>query len=200
VPRRLRTAWPPPFQQRAAALAARLSGLDRRRALQADRVRRLATTAAAIAARLQTFARDRIYPGLVFERERELWVEFIEGRRAERIDDALIDALAGLLCVLMKRAPRRVPLRDAPWLANAEADLAFLARVGVLPESDAQRLAANRARARARELWVGYDCTDAILKKLRLGRDGRAARGRRREPRWRRAAPAPARPKRRSAG
>jgi hypothetical protein len=120
--------------------------------------------AAATAARLQTFARDRIYPSLVFERERELWVEYIEGRRVERVDDALIDGLAGLLCVLMKRAPRRVPLCDAPWLANAEADLAFLARVGVLPASDAQRLAAIARERAPAEVWIGYDCTDAIVK------------------------------------
>src|SRR5688572_33378582 len=76
--------------------------------------------AAAVAARLSTFATERIYPGLVLERERELWVEFIEGDRVQSVDDALIDALAGLLCVLMKRAPRSLPLRETPWLANLE--------------------------------------------------------------------------------
>jgi hypothetical protein len=103
--------------------------------------------AAAVAARLQTFASERIYPGVVLERERELWVEFIEGERVQRADDALIDALAALLCVLMKRSPRRVALR-----------------VGVLADAEAQRLGAiARDRAPA-EVWVGYDCTDAILK------------------------------------
>ena len=91
-------------------------------------------------------------------------MEFIDGRRVERVDDALIDALAGLFCVLMRRAPRRVPLCDTPWLANLELDLAFLARVGVLGAAQAQRLGAVARERAPAEVWVGYDCIDAILK------------------------------------
>jgi hypothetical protein len=120
--------------------------------------------AATVAARLSTFASERIYPGLVLERENELWVEYVEGERVRQADDALIDALARLLCVLMKRAPRRVALRETPWLANLETDLAFLARVGVLGDAESQRLAAIARERAPAEVWVGYDCTDAILK------------------------------------
>jgi hypothetical protein len=128
--------------------------------------------AAAVAARLQTFAGERIYPGLVLERERELWVEFIEGERVQGADDALIDALAALLCVLMKRAPRRVPLRETPWLANLDLDLAFLARVGVLADERAQRIAAIARERAPAEVWIGYDCSDAILKNFVWTREG----------------------------
>lgn len=120
--------------------------------------------AAAVAARLQTFASERIYPGLLLERERDLWVEYVEGAPVRRADDALINALAALLCVLMKRAPRLVPLRETPWLANLELDLAFLARVGVLAEVDSRRLCAVARERAPAAVWVGYDCTDAILK------------------------------------
>ncbi len=128
--------------------------------------------AAAVAARLQTFASERIYPGLVFERERELWVEFIEGEQVQRADDAFLDALAALLCVVMKRAPRRVPLRETPWLSSIEVDLAFLARVGVLPEPDALRLAAIARERAPTEVWVGYDDIDTILKNFVWERGG----------------------------
>ena len=120
--------------------------------------------AATVAARLQTFASERIYPGLLLERERELWVEYVDGAPVRRVDDALIDSLAVLLCVLMKRAPRRVPLRETPWLANLELDLAFLARVGVLADAAAHRLAAVARERAPAAVWVGYDCSDAILK------------------------------------
>jgi len=120
--------------------------------------------AAAVAARLQTFASERIYPGLLLERERELWVEYIEGETVRRVDDTLIASLAKLLCVLMKRAPRRVPLRETPWLANLELDLAFLARAGVLADAAGQRLAAIARERAPATVWLGYDCTDAILK------------------------------------
>jgi hypothetical protein len=128
--------------------------------------------AATIAERLTAFASDRIYPALVFERERELWVEFIEGERVERVDDALIEALAGLLAVLLKRAPRRVPLRETAYLANTEVDLAFLARVGVLGEREAEQLAAFARERAPAQIWLGYDCTDAILKNFVWARGG----------------------------
>lgn len=128
--------------------------------------------AAAIAQRLQTFASDAVYPGLLLERERELWVEYIEGERVERVDDALLADLARLLGVLMKRDPRRVPLRETPWLANLELDLAFLAGVGVLDAAVSHRLAAGARERAPRHVWVGYDCSDAILKNFVWQRGG----------------------------
>jgi hypothetical protein len=136
-----------------------LGGIDCKRVVFAD-----SHHAAQAAARLQVFAADRIYPGLLLERERELWVEYVDGERVTAVDGALIGDLAALLGVLMKRAPHRVPLAETPWLANLELDLAFLAGVGVLESGVAARLA-DRARELApREVWVGYDCSDAILK------------------------------------
>ena len=120
--------------------------------------------AATIAGRLQAFARDAIYPGLILERERELWVEYVEGERARRVDDALLDAMAALLATLMKRAPRRLPLRETPFLPDLERDLAFLARAGVLDEGVSRRLAARGRELAPAFVWVGHDCTDAILK------------------------------------
>lgn len=120
--------------------------------------------AAAVAARLQVFAGEGLYPGLLLERERELWVEYVEGQPVTRVDDALIDALAGLTAALMKRAPRRVPLAETPWLANLDLDLAFLTQVGVVTTADATRLAAVARERAPAAVWTGYDCTDAILK------------------------------------
>jgi len=128
--------------------------------------------AAQAAARLQRFAADRIYPGLLLERERELWVEYVDGARVEQVDDALIEQLARLLGVLMKRAPRRVPLRETPWLVNLELDLAFLAGVGVLDTGVDRRLADWAREHAPREVWVGYDCSDAILKNFVWERGG----------------------------
>lgn len=120
--------------------------------------------AALAAARLEVFAADGIYPRPILERERELWVEYVEGRRVARADDALRRELAQLLAVLWRRAPRRVPLADTAWLAKIEIDLGVLRGAGVLDRARAERLVA-RARACAPDaVWMGYDCTDAILK------------------------------------
>jgi len=171
-PRRLRTAAlqrlsnRPPRSQRVYLVE--VGGARCKRIVFAD-----SHHAAATARRLQAFAQEAVYPELILERERELWVEYVDGTGVAVVDDALLDAMAALLCVLMKRAPRRVPLRDTPWLANLERDLAFLARAGVLEEVAARRLA-GRARERAPDhVWVGYDCSDAILKNFVWTPDGR---------------------------
>jgi hypothetical protein len=125
------------------------------------------------AARLQAFAHEAIYPGVILERERELWVEYVEGDRVQRVDGTLIEAMAKLLSVLMKRAPRRVPLRETPWLTDLERDLGFLARAGVLDAGASARLV-EKARASApASVWVGHDCTDAILKNFVWTPEGR---------------------------
>lgn len=120
--------------------------------------------AAAVAARLRTFGADRIYPSLILERERELWVEYVEGERPRESGPEVVDAIADLLAVLMKRDPRLLPAASTPFLNDLRVDLRFLADVGVLSLERASELDA-RAQALAPDaVWVGYDCTDAILK------------------------------------
>ena len=171
LPRRLRTALGPlaglrvPRSQRVYRVT--LGDLRCKRVVFAD-----SHHAASVAARLQVFAHEAVYPRLLLERERELWVEYIEGERVQRVDDALLAELARLLGVLMKRAPRRVPLRETAWLANLEVDLEFLAGVGLLERGAAQRLAATARERAPSHVWVGYDCSDAILKNFVWQRGG----------------------------
>jgi hypothetical protein len=129
--------------------------------------------AASVASRLQVFAADAIYPGLILERERELWVEYIPGDRVREVDDRLVGAIAGLLATLAKRAPRLVPLRETPWLPDLERDLRFLAEVGVLDRETSVRLTGRAHEVAPRQVWVGHDCTDAILKNFVWTPEGR---------------------------
>ncbi len=171
-PRRLRAAAlarfsnRPPRTQRVSLVT--VGGAHCKRIVFAD-----SHHAANVAARLQRFAHEGIYPGLILERERELWVEFIEGDRVRDVDDALVTAMARLLATLAKRAPRQVPLRETPWLLDLERDLSFLARVGVLDEEKSHRLAGRAREIAPRMVWVGHDCSDAILKNFVWTPEGR---------------------------
>lgn len=129
--------------------------------------------AAAIAARLRLFGADGIYPSLVLERERELWVEYVEGETLRSSGPEVAEAVADLLAVLMKRAPRLVPLRQTPFLNDLRVDLRFLRDVGVLDRRVAVELAARAEAAAPEAVWVGYDCTDAILKNFVRTPEGR---------------------------
>jgi hypothetical protein len=125
------------------------------------------------AANLSAFAADRIYPQLIFVKERELWVEYLEGRAIDSVDAQLVTRVAGLLACLNRRAPRRVPTPETPFLAALLRDLGFLADVGVLDAASARALGSRAEQLAPAELWVGYDCTDAILKNFILDPNGR---------------------------
>lgn len=120
--------------------------------------------AAAVASRLRLFGPDGIYPSLILERERELWVEYVEGETLRAPGPEVADAVADLLAVLLKRDPRLVPTRQAPFLNDLRVDLRFLGEVGVLDAAVASELEARAEAAAPEAVWVGYDCTDAILK------------------------------------
>lgn len=120
--------------------------------------------AAQVAARLREFGPAGIYPSLIFEREREVWVEFVEGTRPAADATDVVDGVADLLAVLMRRAPTRQPLAETPFLHDLCVDLRFLAEVGVLAPDTAATLQERAIGLAPESVWVGYDCTDTILK------------------------------------
>jgi hypothetical protein len=120
--------------------------------------------AAQVAARLREFGPSGIYPSLILEREREVWVEFVDGERPRAGSAQVVDGVADLLAVLMRRAPVRQPLAETPFLHELCVDLRFLAEVGVLAPQVSAALQERARRLAPDTVWVGYDCTDAILK------------------------------------
>jgi hypothetical protein len=120
--------------------------------------------AAAIAARLRRFGPEGIYPALILERERELWVEFIEGTPLAGPDPDAALGVARVLGALQRREPRLVPLVQTSFLHDLQVDLRFLGEVGVLPAAAVRSLRERAERLAPERVWVGYDCTDAIAK------------------------------------
>ena len=126
-----------------------------------------------VAENLAAFGETRIYPSLILERENELWVEYIEGLGLDRVDAEVAEKIAALLGVLYARNPRLVPLERLPFKHALHTDLKFLHEVGVLAEGAYRKLDGVADRLAPREAWVGYDCTDAILKNFLRCPDGR---------------------------
>ena len=125
------------------------------------------------AARLEAFGPTRIYPALVLQRERELWVEYVEGEPLRRADPEVVGQLAGLFSVLYRRAPRCEPIEATPFAWALHRDLRFLRDVGVIPPGLHGQLDEVAGKLAPKQVWVGYDCTDAILKNFVRDREGR---------------------------
>jgi hypothetical protein len=129
--------------------------------------------ASQVAARLRRFGSTGIYPDLLLEREREVWVEFVEGERLRDSSPEVACGIADLLAVLYKREPRREALATTPFLHELQVDLRFLRDVAVLDAGRAEALAKRAERLAPEDVWVGWDCSDAILKNFVRTPDGR---------------------------
>ncbi len=155
----------PPRSQRVYRVD--VDGLPLKRVIFPD-----AHQAAQVAARLRAFGTTGLYPTLLLEREREVWVEYIEGDPL-RLDDDTVDALARWLARLNKRSPRRVALADTAWLHALDVDLGFLGDVGVLSSSHVSQLRQWAHAAAPDHVWLGHDCSDFILKNFVRTPEGR---------------------------
>ena len=155
----------PPRSQRVYRVD--VDGLSLKRVIFPD-----AHQAAQVAARLRAFGATGLYPALLLEREREVWVEYIEGVPL-RLDDATVDGLARWLAQLNKRSPRRVALEDTAWMHALEVDLGFLGDVGVLSPPRVSQLRQWAHEVAPDHVWLGHDCCDFILKNFVRTPEGR---------------------------
>jgi hypothetical protein len=125
------------------------------------------------AARLEAFGPSAIYPALVLQRERELWVEYVEGEALRQADGEVVAQLADLFAVLYRREPRSEPIEATAFAWALHRDLGFLRDVGVISQVTHRQLDEVAGKLAPKQVWVGYDCTDAILKNFVRDRDGR---------------------------
>ena len=116
------------------------------------------------AARLEAFGPSGIYPALVLQREGELLVEWIEGEPLREVDREVVARLAELFAVLYAREPRIAAIGDTPFAWGLHRDLRFLRDVGVLAPGVHGVLDEIAHKLTPEQVWIGHDCTDAILK------------------------------------
>jgi hypothetical protein len=125
------------------------------------------------AARLETFGPSGIYPALVLQRERELWVEYVEGEPLGHADREVVGQLAEFFATLYRRDPRCEPIEATPFAWALQRDLGFLREVGVISPGVHRVLDEIAGKLTPKQVWVGYDCTDAILENFVRDRAGR---------------------------
>jgi hypothetical protein len=125
------------------------------------------------AARLETFGPSGIYPALILQRERELWVEYVEGEPVRSADRDAVAQIAGLLAALYRHEPRRVATETTRFAWALHRDLGFLCEVGVITQRARRAIDEVAEKLTPEEVWVGYDCTDAILKNFVRDPSGR---------------------------
>jgi hypothetical protein len=119
---------------------------------------------------LERFGDSDLFPRLITTYEHEVWVEFVDGERIDRVDELSVRAVAEFYARVYARAPQQVRLVDTVFAARLHRDLRFLAEVGVLDEVRAKELHAVADRLAPERVWVGFDYTDPVLKNFVMSR------------------------------
>lgn len=121
---------------------------------------------------LQATRGRAVFPELVGQQGADVWVEFLDGTCVSAFDTRGIAELARLYAALYSIDSQLRPIDSGPWLPDIEADLAFLARAGVLACGPHQELRSRLADWTPAQVWVGYDYSDPRPANVLVGEDG----------------------------
>ena len=121
---------------------------------------------------LDRFVKSGSFPPLVARYERELWLEYVEGARIEVVDEPLVELIAEFYAMVYASDSQLVETTQTPFPARLSQDLRFLSQVGALSESVALDLQAAIPILMPKQVWIGYDYTDPVLKNFILRSEG----------------------------
>ncbi len=131
-----------------------------------------AVQARELAENLQAMRGRQVFPELVAQQGPDLWVEYLEGECITSFDTGGIAELARLYATLYSLGSELRSIEAGPWLADLDADLAFLERAGVLASAQTRGLRSRLVAWTPAHVWVGYDYSDPRPPNILVGRDG----------------------------
>ena len=127
--------------------------------------------ASRIALSLEQFSGTGHFPEPVTCYERELWVEFVDGERVDAVDEAFVEKVADFYAALYTRKPQAVDAARSGFPQHLYRDLRFLHQIGLVDEASYRRLDTLAHTLTPKQLWVGFDYTDPVLKNFVTSRE-----------------------------
>lgn len=124
-----------------------------------------------VATALNAVCATDAFPRLVLWHEREIWVEFVIGRKIDVSDADDIASLASFFARLYQDAP--VPVAAVDLDRRLQADLWFLERAEVLSGAQVRALQATAQVLLPEQVLRGFDYTDPVAKNFIVA-DGEA--------------------------
>lgn len=128
-----------------------------------------------VVAALETVAAADAFPRLVLFHEREIWVEFVTGRKIDVSDASDIASLASFFAHLYGDAPIAAASKDLH--RRLQNDLWFLEHAEVLSTADVQVLQVAAQRLRPKQVLLGFDYTDPVAKNFIMAASGSGGGG-----------------------
>ena len=123
---------------------------------------------------LECFGASEHFPSLITHYDNEIWVEFIDGARLRKkdVDEGVVEKMAELYADVYTRRPRLVDVTEFPFLPRLHRDLGFVNQVGLLADGACRELDMAAERLAPKQVWVGFDYIDPVLKNFVITRDG----------------------------
>lgn len=113
-----------------------------------------------------------VLPRPVARHHADLWVEYLEGAPVRSDDPDLPERFADLLAALYGTDPSPAPIGDRFGLEPLAMDLDILRRAGVLTRDGVDAILPVAEALAPREVWLGFDHTDLLLKNMLRRADG----------------------------
>jgi hypothetical protein len=120
--------------------------------------------ASEIEGNLESFHGTKLFPALVTRYEREIWVEFVTGVSIEKVDESIVEKVADFYATVYSQYPRYIDAAESPFPHRLHQDLRFLHQTGILTDSVYQEVDGVGKSLTPKNLWVGFDYTDPVLK------------------------------------
>jgi hypothetical protein len=111
-------------------------------------------------------------PEVVLAQEAEVWVRFVEGRKADPGSSTDWQALNDFFAGLYAKDPRLVDLAETALHRRVLIDLEFLRHSGVLDQARYALLLDQAEQLKPEQVWFGYDYVDPVLKNFVVNERG----------------------------
>ncbi len=120
---------------------------------------------------LERFNPSGFFPDVVARYEREVWLEYVDGKRVRSVDEQFVQNIAEFYATVYGESPILRETDESKYVERLFQDLRFLRRIGVLSEDVYRDLCAAVPELAPKHVWVGYDYTDPVLKNFLLRSD-----------------------------
>jgi hypothetical protein len=120
---------------------------------------------------LESFRASGYFPPVVIRFECEIWVEFIHGTQIQTVDEPVVKKIADFYATVYAQRSRQVDTAASPFVYRLHQDLRFLNQVGILSSNVYQDVTTTAERLAPKQVWVGFDYTDPVLKNFVTARD-----------------------------
>lgn len=127
--------------------------------------------AAEIEQHLTRFAGSGYFPPLVTRYESEIWLEYVEGASIQSVDEEFVLKIAEFYATVYRVNSELLDVTQLAFQGSLLQDLRFLNQISILTHDSYRDLQAAVKDLTPKQVWVGYDYTDPVLKNFILRTD-----------------------------